>query len=265
MTSCLLIILALQLGQSPGPAASAPDAPDVAQLADVQLAAAHLTALLNQLGDEKYETREAAQSQLMSLTDAQIAAGFQQITAVYRQTTDAEIRMRIGRFANDCFDRVVLPQYDQLHQPGFLGVTPTRAKLSDGTSAVVITSVLADSPALKVGLQNGDLITAVDDQPLLGTDPVGSFIKAVQQRHAGSRVRFTLHRGEQVQTVVAQLAALPNQYRDPNLAEFRKEQIELLRQRWWERGFLKGELHPQLPPLATEPPASDSRRPLIDQ
>jgi S1-C subfamily serine protease len=77
---------------------------------------------------------------------------------------------------------------DQLPLPGNLG------------GAVVVMSVTEGSPAAEAGLQHGDLITALDGEPL---DSAAALIDAIAGRKPGDQVTLgVLHAGDEAEVLL---------------------------------------------------------------
>jgi serine protease Do len=96
---------------------------------------------------------------------------------------------------------------------GWLGVsvqalTPPLARALGLPEAhgILVAEALPDSPAARAGVRRGDVIVALDDRP---ADDVGRFRNQVAQTLPGSRVRLTVVRGGQRQTVEVVLGELP--------------------------------------------------------
>jgi S1-C subfamily serine protease len=73
---------------------------------------------------------------------------------------------------------------------------------------IILQEVIGGSPALEAGLREGDLITALDGEPIL--DP-GSFVEEIASRRPGDHVRLTVYRmstGEEL-LVMVMLGAHP--------------------------------------------------------
>ena len=69
-----------------------------------------------------------------------------------------------------------------------------------------ISSVQPGSPAQSAGLQNGDLITAIDSQAVTNTD---QFIATVDNYQPGQTIRLTIKRGGQAKSVKVTLGTRP--------------------------------------------------------
>jgi putative serine protease PepD len=89
----------------------------------------------------------------------------------------------------------------------FLGVTPQDGTASDGSATrtgAEITSVSAGSAAAKAGLQKGDLVTAVNGEPV---DSALSLVGYIREQSVGNTVTLTVVRGGQTTEIKATLTA----------------------------------------------------------
>jgi serine protease Do len=97
---------------------------------------------------------------------------------------------------------------------GYLGlvvqeVTPAITRAMELSKAgVLVADVEPGGPAARAGLQRGDLITAVEGQPV--TD-VGHFRNLVASTAPASKLRLTIVRGSREQTVLATVGQLEDQ------------------------------------------------------
>jgi S1-C subfamily serine protease len=86
------------------------------------------------------------------------------------------------------------------------------SQLPDGVdSAVIISEVVGDSPAAEAGLQENDLILAVDGESV---SDVQVFVIAIQSHKPGDEVTLTVYRAGEELTVTVSLAEHPD---DPEL------------------------------------------------
>ncbi len=86
----------------------------------------------------------------------------------------------------------------QTAEPGYLGLIADDRK--EEGKGVRIVDVVIDGPAAKGGLQKGDLITAIDDQPIHTMEDMG---RALQGKLAGIKLMISVEREgtEQAQTI----------------------------------------------------------------
>jgi C-terminal processing protease CtpA/Prc len=95
----------------------------------------------------------------------------------------------------------------QSTQTGWLGV-----KLLTGPSGAVVASVTPGSPAQAAGLRAGDVITQVEDRPVVS--PV-NVVNAVQALGPGETLQLQLQRGPMAFTANVTLGARPARYSSP--------------------------------------------------
>jgi putative serine protease PepD len=91
----------------------------------------------------------------------------------------------------------------------FLGVRSEDGAVADGPAkraAAVLTNVEPGSPADKAGLQVGDAVTAIDDEPV---DSFLSLVAQVRERTAGEKVTIKFLRDGQTKEVSVTLADRP--------------------------------------------------------
>jgi putative serine protease PepD len=91
----------------------------------------------------------------------------------------------------------------------YLGVTPQDGTASDGSATragAEVTSVGDNTPASKAGLANGDVIVAVNGEPV---DSALSLVGHVREKSAGDEVTLTVLRDGKSVQVKATLAAKP--------------------------------------------------------
>jgi len=91
----------------------------------------------------------------------------------------------------------------------YLGVTPQDGSASDGSATrtgAEITSVGADTPASKAGLQVGDVVTAVGGERV---ESALSLVAHIRERSAGDEVTLTVLRDGKTIDVKTTLAAKP--------------------------------------------------------
>ena len=87
---------------------------------------------------------------------------------------------------------------------GYLGVSTSDP--TTGPAGALIREVVSGSPADKAGLKVGDLITAVNGQPVQSYEDLGAQVRSLG---AGQRVQLKLVRDGSEQTVTATLAEVP--------------------------------------------------------
>lgn len=97
----------------------------------------------------------------------------------------------------------------------FLGILPMR-----DAEGVVVRDVLADSPAAKAGLEAGDVIVKVNDQPATSADELRTQISALEP---DATIQLAYRRGEEEKSAEATLATLPTTMPDELPSPWSKE------------------------------------------
>jgi serine protease Do len=92
-------------------------------------------------------------------------------------------------------------------------VTPDLAKAFKlpTTAGAVLTTIEPGTPAEKAGLQVGDVVTAVDGDPVADNHALRL---RISRTAPGTPVKLTVHRPEGTKEITVTLAQLPNQDRD---------------------------------------------------
>lgn len=74
---------------------------------------------------------------------------------------------------------------------------------------VLLVEVMAGGPAAQAGLRPGDVITALDSQPVRDVDDIGAYLD--RAKRAGDSIRITVQRGRERLTLEARLGEWPDQ------------------------------------------------------
>ena len=193
-------------------------------------------ALIAQLGDDEYAVREAAQQKLEALPPDALPL----ISRAYRDTTDAEVRMRLRLYAEHYFDHHVLPRYSQYHRPGYLGIQQTEGRLDDGSGFVRVVQVMPGTGAEAARLKPGDLIIALNGQPMPAVNATFAVAQYVQQHRPGDKLVCTVLRDGKQLEITAVLGGLPDEHLSEEDRLQRQAEHDRLHQRWWQQGFLAG-------------------------
>ena len=82
-------------------------------------------------------------------------------------------------------------------------------EVAGSPSGVVITHVASGSPAADAGLEPGDLLSQINDQPIGTVDSVGSALSGLQ---SGAQIEIQFSRGPAIFTTLATLGARPPGY-----------------------------------------------------
>ncbi len=162
-----------------------------------------LTALVAQLNDTSFQVRESASRKLSELPIGDL----DRLIPFFKSSVAPEQQMRLRDAARTAY---VQAKKSESPGEGFLGVTHVQTlDLAGGRPApaarVQVTSVLADSPAERAGLQPGDQITALGGKAIPQTD--GGFADSVRAMRPGAQARLTVERDGKAMEVVATLTS----------------------------------------------------------
>lgn len=197
---------------------------------------ADLEAIIAQLGHTDYDRRAAGQAELHGLDPA----CQRKLGTLYHTADDPEVRMRLRLFARQYFEREVLPRYEALRRPGFLGISHTLQRLPDGKLVIRVVRVLPGTGAAAAGLRAGDQILELDGEGINGGNPTQAFSERIKAIGEGGKATLKILRGGDPMRVEATLGAVPGNV-DARSGQIQRK-IERLRQHWFEHAFLKGKL-----------------------
>lgn len=128
---------------------------------------------------------------------------------------------------------------------GFVGISMETRNFEQ--RGVLVTEVIENTPAERVGLLARDLILEIDGQSIAGASPSENLMAIVKGKPPGTEIRLTVLRGEEdleIDVPLMNRAALKERtVWDPNRAEVDLEKAEaLLRQdfrRWFKDQLVK--------------------------
>lgn len=92
---------------------------------------------------------------------------------------------------------------------GFLGFTVER----DATGKLVVDAVQPDSPAKKAGIEKGDIVVRVSDQPVSTPQSVREWVQAAEP---GSKIKISIVRAEKAMDVTAEAVAISRPLKPPS-------------------------------------------------
>ena len=159
--------------------------------------AARIRADVQRLGSPLYQEREDAARELTSIG----APAFATLRRVYARSDELEVRLRIEDIVYEAYlDRHIFDRN------GFLGIQQQRVphtndddpRILEGHYGVVIGKIIENTAAQDSDLRKGDVIIALDDEPLKRGDgnPNQSFGESLRTRGPGTLVLLTILRGE---------------------------------------------------------------------
>jgi C-terminal processing protease CtpA/Prc len=91
-----------------------------------------------------------------------------------------------------------------------VGIADVKEKAERGLKkGVYVSSIYDDSPAKAAGLEEGDVILAIDDETMEGVDDL---VEAIKDREPGDEVSLTVDRDGKELLIIATLAERPEEY-----------------------------------------------------
>lgn len=196
-----------------------------------------ILALIDRLSSTDYEQRQAADAALRAIG----APAVPYLSRRYDQADDFETRVRIQRIAERSYfwDRV-------LGRNGFLGIqhrpysSRGDVRVEEGTAAFVIGRVIEDTSAARAGLQDGDLIVAIDGNKLPATADANDFAEQIRHKRPGTPITLEIYRGNQHIEMTIAIGHRPRKYyggsATPNLNAQYAEAVEGF-PAWWASRF----------------------------
>lgn len=159
----------------------------------VEISPAEVPALIEQLASPRFPAREKATEQLCTLSDAELPLLVQR----YRDEKDYEVKRRIRYIIESIFH-----QNQLVGKNGFLGiriVNPALPELKDPVSGrlthgVAIRGVSDGFAAQRAGLQENDIIIAVNDEVLPDDSNTEAFVRWISGRKPGTYLKIRILR-----------------------------------------------------------------------
>lgn len=97
-------------------------------------------------------------------------------------------------------------QSDGKVERSWLGVTVKSTQAQDGANALTVVSLQDENLALKNGLQVGDMIVALNNEPITA---ITAFVSQIAQMSPASAIKLTIRRAGEVRELDAQTALMP--------------------------------------------------------
>lgn len=265
----LTILLTLGAGWPPGqhPAqtdslAPPPVAPPVAPSDEPPDEAEEIHELVGRLGSPVFDERQHATERLLELG----SRAYGVLAREYRASDDYEVRLRIQDIVTRCFFRETL-----FGRNGFLGIGlnvlshSMEERVPLNHSGVEIVRVVEATAADRAGLRRGDLIVAIDDEPLPGDLDGDGFSRIIRDAGPGTMMRFTLYRQQRLQSVEVTLGPRPLEYYNEPRHLQMLEQTTRQFDRWWSEHFDPGsDPTDHRPPTSMTAPTQPERPPPPD-
>jgi membrane-associated protease RseP (regulator of RpoE activity) len=214
---------------------------------DAELAS-ELEATIARLGAPSYKQREAATLRLREIGPA----SFAKLQSAYRTSDEFEMRLRIETIVRDTFLNKFVFGLN-----GFLGISQSQVpivhddegRIQEGYVGIRIQRVIKDTSAEKSGLQVGDVIIALNGEPVpsLGRRTTAAFGDSIRVHPPGSRLLFTILREAKQFDLEVTIGARPKLYYGSNqgtvfqMLEHYRELFDV----FWEKHFHG--LQPQRP------------------
>lgn len=203
--------------------------------------AEEITALIEQLGSPAYTERMDATTVLIGLGPKT----FSMLRDALHRHEDLEVRLRIEEIVREVYLRHYV--YDR---NAFLGISQNLIPKEHGDDSriavhhigIEVRRILKNTAAEAAELKQGDIIIAVDNEPLTGTGQEGvlAFGESIRIRGPGTSIHLTILRGRQQVEYDVALGARPKEYYNLPQGPI----VDMLREarqgfeRFWENHFV---------------------------
>jgi len=161
--------------------------------------AADIDTLVHQLGSPSYEERQASRTRLMDIGPR----AFSRMRDAYRATDDLETQLQIEQIVHDGYlDFFVFGRnaFLGIQQAGNFATRDADLRIREGHVGIVVADVIQDTAAAGAGFQRGDIIIALDGQPIpsKGMQVNLAFGESIRVKGPGARVTLTIIREQEV-------------------------------------------------------------------
>ena len=209
--------------------------------------AARIDADIGQLASPSYQRREAATERLSAIGPP----AFAQLRMAYHDNDELEFRLRV--------EHVVHTAYLKHHvydKNGFLGISQgpnpvlhaDDQRIPENGFGVEVRQVIENTAAEAAGLKKGDVIAALDGEPLAaeGTRPPVAFGESIRVRGPGATVTLTVLRGRQSFEVAVSLGSRPRRYYGATQGLVHRMLLDARGEfdRWWAERFRRPRTEP---------------------
>lgn len=168
---------------------------------------------IGQLGSPIYKEREDAVEQLLTIG----VPAFSQLRQVYSRTGELEVRLRVEDVVHEAY-----LDHHVFGRNAFLGISQHRVprshdddpRILEGHYGVAIGKIIAGTAAQDAKMQKGDVIIALDGEPLQsGAANVNmSFGESIRLRGPGALVTLSILRGDDEFELDVILGRRPKEY-----------------------------------------------------
>lgn len=175
--------------------------------------ATEIDEMIDQLGSPSYKKREAATSRLIEIG----APAFARLRTIYRESDELEVRLRIEQIVHEAY----LGNH-VFNQNAFLGISQSNIpvmrdddeRIEDGHVGIKVRQIIKGTAAEKVGLKKGDVIIALDGEPIpaTGTRVTITFGESIRVRRPGTRMTLSILRGPRRFDIKVILGSRPREY-----------------------------------------------------
>ncbi len=183
--------------------------------ADEPVDAGRVDALVERLGDARYDVREASDEELREIGIGAADA----LARAFRNDDDYEMRLRIQRIAEHIYfwDRV-------LGKNGFLGISHQKytrnspcfrmkdSRIPPDISAFSVENVIEGTSAERAGIQKCDIIVAVNGVTLPSNAVLTDFADQIRGKKPGTEMVFEFFRERERITRTIKIGHRPAQY-----------------------------------------------------
>lgn len=166
--------------------------------------------LIAQLGDDKFAVREDAQKKLIELAGANHELILERCLVANVKTDDPEVVYRTRAVMD-----LIVEKYLFMKPRPYLGVQlqaiMMRSIQGRHGSAIILSSVIEDTAAMRAGLMAGDLVFRINDLALTTDGTVDKFVNHIQSKQVGDKIKLLLVRNGVPMEIEAVLGRLPEE------------------------------------------------------
>jgi len=173
------------------------------------LQAPAIRALIADLGADHFRARRDAQRRLIEVGAIQVEEVLEQCIQAYAANKDVEVQQRLDEVMFHLVDKFVFDA-----PKGFIGIRLSKTIAGEGelvVHAIEVNEVIPGSGAEEAGMENGDLIIAVDGVAVPADPSTLTFTSAIQSRRPGTIIKVDYLRNGQRRTTPLKLGSRPQE------------------------------------------------------